>query len=546
MNQAKRHKSILWFSVVAILAVAASPGAWGASVEPELWPGNPQCEDVGCGGTQLYIDPPTSGTYIIDARRSITIISEDGVYLNWIATVGVDVNCVIVKGGANANVYRYPDGTLSDTGLHAPLNPNGKPAGLSHVIFCYDSIQLAGDLAIVKEVSVDGGETWNDANDPPGPEVADPCADVYFKIWFKNVGTDALTGIELTDTLYSLATCPDLPDPLAPGQEYTCVIGPFDALPDLQTNWATVKGYTADNALVEASDSANYTGTEAKPEIELYKRVSVDGVNWVDADSENDQLYICEGQIYFKWLVINTGNVTLTNVVVTDNGNQVCSTASLSPSQSISCEIGPLDVKPGKGSNTANVIGYPECGAAESVTDEDSAYYFGVRASIDVEKYVNDDDADLPPGPTILVGDPVTFKFVVTNTGNVDLTDVYVTDSVLGNIAGPIKLKVDESVTFNKSGTAEVGTHTNTATATGTSVCGEVSDEDPANYTGVECLPSIDIDKKINGEDALDCVLVDMPLEFTFLVTNTGTVDLTDVVVTDDVLGYIGTIDSLE
>ncbi|NPU98942.1 MAG: hypothetical protein HPY51_17235 [Candidatus Omnitrophica bacterium] len=55
MNQVKRYKSVFWFSVVAILAVAASPGAWGASVEPELWPGNPQCEDVGCGGTQLLI-----------------------------------------------------------------------------------------------------------------------------------------------------------------------------------------------------------------------------------------------------------------------------------------------------------------------------------------------------------------------------------------------------------------------------------------------------------------------------------------------------------
>jgi hypothetical protein len=43
---------------------------------------------------------------------------------------------VIVKGGPAANIYTYAKGT-SGSGLHAPVNPSGGWAGLSHVDFCY-------------------------------------------------------------------------------------------------------------------------------------------------------------------------------------------------------------------------------------------------------------------------------------------------------------------------------------------------------------------------------------------------------------------------
>jgi hypothetical protein len=46
-------------------------------------------------------------------------------------------------------------------------------------------------------------------------------------------------------------------------------------------------------------------------------------------------------------------------------------------------------------------------------TDDDPANYLGALGAIDVEKFVNDDDADDPPGPLIPVGDPVTWTYVV-------------------------------------------------------------------------------------------------------------------------------------
>jgi len=47
------------------------------------------------------------------------------------------VGAVIVKGSSDANVYYYPDGTLSDSGLSSPKNASGSAAGLSNLTFCF-------------------------------------------------------------------------------------------------------------------------------------------------------------------------------------------------------------------------------------------------------------------------------------------------------------------------------------------------------------------------------------------------------------------------
>ena len=51
-----------------------------------------------------------------------------------------------------------------------------------------------------------------------------------------------------------------------------------------------------------------------------------------------------------------------------------------------------------------------------------------VTPAIDIEKATNGEDADSPTGPIIAVGGTVTWTYVVTNTGNVALTNVTVSD----------------------------------------------------------------------------------------------------------------------
>ena len=171
-----------------------------------------------------------------------------------------------------------------------------------------------------------------------------------------------------------------------------------------------------------------------------------------------------------------------------------------------------------------------------------------IQPAIDIEKHTNGEDADTPTGPSIVVGAPVLWEYIVTNTGDVDLTNVVVTDDILGLIGTIPSLAAGETQTLTANGNAAAGQYANLGTATGTPPVGpDVSDEDPSHYLGVS--PSVDIEKLVNGDDADaptgPVVAVGSTVTFDFVVTNTGNIDLTNVVVTDDVLGVIGTIPSL-
>ena len=69
-----------------------------------------------------------------------------------------------------------------------------------------------------------------------------------------------------------------------------------------------------------------------------------------------------------------------------------------------------------------------------TVTDNNPANYFGDAPAIHIVKFVNGQDADSPTGPHVAAGSTVTFTYVVTNTGNVPLANVAVTDDKLGPI----------------------------------------------------------------------------------------------------------------
>lgn len=204
--------------------------------------------------------------------------------------------------------------------------------------------------------------------------------------------------------------------------------------------------------------------------------------------------------------------------------------------------------RPGQYVNLGRVAGFPPTGPA--VEDEDPSHYFGGSPSIDIEKSTNGQDADIPTGPLIPIGNQVIWTYVVTNLGNLPLSDVVVTDNVLGIIAGPDSgdtnnngiLETTEVWTYRASGVAESGQYANTGTVVGTPPGGPaLTDEDPSHYFGGSS--SIHIEKATNGQDADiptgRVIPVGDQVTWTYVVTNTGNLPLSDVVVTDDILGVI-------
>jgi hypothetical protein len=119
-------------TIVASLAFTGA--AWANSPTITTVDGNPSCADVGAG-TELFKVEPVSTKKFSRGSFSGDVVVRQGQVFDF--TVSNPVDVVIVKGGPNANVYRYTPETTSGSGLHAPMN-GSQPYGLSHISFCQD------------------------------------------------------------------------------------------------------------------------------------------------------------------------------------------------------------------------------------------------------------------------------------------------------------------------------------------------------------------------------------------------------------------------
>lgn len=127
-------------------------------------------------------------------------------------------------------------------------------------------------------------------------------------------------------------------------------------------------------------------------------------------------------------------------------------------------------------------VGDPVPGSPKMVFDQNCRV---VGPAIKIEKSTNGEDADNAPGPTIVVGSPVTWQYVVTNTGTIPLTSVAVVDDRIGSVACPgTTLAVQQSITCTASGVATAGQYSNVGTVTASSASGAVTASDTSHYFG--------------------------------------------------------------
>jgi hypothetical protein len=248
------------------------------------------------------------------------------------------------------------------------------------------------------------------------------------------------------------------------------------------------------------NDGANCAAaTVSAPAIDIEK-----STNGIDADEPTGPDLIEGDTVTWEYVVENTGTVDLSNVTVTDDQGVTPAYVSGDDEDSI---LQPGEVWIYRATGVAVVGQYANIGTAtgtpqegNNVSDTDPSHYLGKAAdapSIDVEKYISLvseagpwDDADDAPGPQVMAGDNVWFRFVIENTGNVRLTGITLTDSVfiteLSTCAEIPDLAPGETFECVIDPVEATGVaHTNIGTATGTPPQGEnVSDDDPANYAG--------------------------------------------------------------
>lgn len=203
------------------------------------------------------------------------------------------------------------------------------------------------------------------------------------------------------------------------------------------------------------------------------------------------------------------------------------------------------------------------------ITLEKQVYDPGADAWLAADNAANGDGEDLlqvifagaDPIAATDTGD-VLYRLVVTNTSSVTMSSVLVNDPDLAVVdaeVGPLTAGQEKTVTsgeiaaLNALGRCEAsGNLENTSSATG--ICrasAPVVDEDASNNAWVQCIgvPKIDILKEVSldGSDWRDANLAgdaDVPqglfgddAYYRITVTNTGSVDLENVVVNDAALG---------
>jgi len=267
------------------------------------------------------------------------------------------------------------------------------------------------------------------------PETAEPGETITYHFWVQNCGDVALEGgAQVYDPLFGDE--PIWSGSLQPGEvaefDMTYTL-PEDACGNF-TNTAHAVGHPPDQPDVEDEDSWTVEvvcAPPAAPAIDVEKYISTDGETWLDADTPAEAPQIPLGNdVYFRFLVQNVGDVPLTNVGLTDSVYDLSGCAvpeELDPGASFECIIGPFAAEEGEHVNTATACGDYE---GQTYKDTDRAKYYGYfepAPSIDLEKYVSLlidgqttwEDADEPPGPQRIEGSEASFKFELTNDGNV-------------------------------------------------------------------------------------------------------------------------------
>ena len=371
---------------------------------------------------------------------------------------------------------------------------------------------------------------------------------VTWTITVKNTGNVTLTNVTVADTLSgaTIVTPCGFSTPIAsmaPSATVSCDVTYSVKQADVDagsvTNTATGTGTTPKGGTVTDVDH-NTVVVGTAPSLDVNKTLK-SGTPTKAGDP-----------VVWTVTVKNTGNVTLSNVTVTDalSGATIVTPcgfsspiATLTPDASVSCDVSyavkQSDVDAGSVTNTANATGKPPVGA--DVTDSDSnKVTITPAAALDVAKA-------LKTGAPNKAGDPVVWTVTVKNTGNVTLSNVAVTDALSGativtpcGFSSPIAtLAPDASVSCDvsyavKQSDVDAGSVTNTASATGKPPVGANVTDSDSNKVTVMPAPAIDVTKTLKTgapAKAGDAVT------WTVVVKNSGNVTLSNVSVTDALAG---------
>ncbi len=440
------------------------------------------------------------------------------------------------------------------------------------------TICTSASIALIKESTLPVDPTTGCSTVTAGQMIS-----YTFKV--KNTGNVTLTNVMVNDLVAGVTVVGGPIPSLAPGAEdtgtftatYTVTQADIDA--GMFSNSAQAVGTPPSGPdVTDISDDDSYTENDPTV-ITICTSASIALIkeSTLPVDPTTGCSTVTAGQmISYTFKVKNTGNVTLTNVMVNDLVAGVTVVGGPIPSLAPGAEdtgtftatytVTQADIDAGMFSNSAQAVGTPPSGPDVTDISDDDSYTENdptviticTSASIALIK-----ESTLPVDPTtgcstVTAGQMISYTFKVKNTGNVTLTNVMVNDLVAGVtvVGGPIPSLApgaEDTGTFTATYTVtqadiDAGMFSNSAQAVGTPPSGpdvtDISDDD--SYTENDptviticSTPAIAIVKTgvFNDVDGNQCADAGIDtITYTFTVTNQGNVSLSDITVTDPLL----------
>ena len=252
---------------------------------------------------------------------------------------------------------------------------------------------------------------------------------------------------------------------------------------------------------ISASDSATVfiDAPELIPAVDIEKLT-----NGVDSPT-----ILAGSTVNWTYLVSNTGNVPLTSILVVDDKGVtvVCPETTLAIATQMTCT----------GSGTAIVGPYSNLGTVsanyetQTVTASDSSAYFGANPQVSLLK--------TPDTQVVIEGETATFTIAVTNTGNIDLSNLSVVDPLAPLcLRSETSLAVGQTITYSCTLSNVLASFTNTATASANWESVTVTSSDTALVT-VDFLPKISVTKTASDTSIPES---GANVTFTVVVANDG------------------------
>jgi gliding motility-associated-like protein/uncharacterized repeat protein (TIGR01451 family) len=355
---------------------------------------------------------------------------------------------------------------------------------------------------------------------------------ITYTITVENTGNVTITNISVTDPLTGMS---ESIASLAPGTDETFTENYIVTQADLDggriNNTAKVSGRDSENNLVETDDSETVNAL-SNAQLSLTKSATPAAFSSVGET------------ITYTILVENTGNITITNLTVSDPLTGMSeSIASLAPGANAEFTetyiVTQANLNSGSITNTATVSGRDS--GNNTVTAQGSET---VNALSDAQLTLT---KTASAAAFSSVGEVITYTIVVENTGNVTLTDITVTDPLTG---------MNENITSLAPGADEDYTETYTVTQAdinnGNIVnIATASGKDPENNTvtgnasatvNATLTPGLNLTKSASPATFSS---VGEVITYTISIENTGNVNITDITVSDPLTGMNETIASL-